>query len=183
MNTRKRWTSFLAFAAVPASVLATVLTLGQEARAEVDQLVSQHVNQRTDQTADQPIGEATPTPELVSIQFDRVYVPEDFDSDDHVKIVAKGTFPNKCYRVASTQVDVSHEAMRIQLTPVAFKYSGFCIQVETEFVRVIDVGDLKVGTYVIYQKGTRGQDRELGSITVKDPGTAATPAVSDGTLY
>lgn len=85
--------------------------------------------------------------------FNTVYVPGGFDSNDNVQIVGEGMFRNTCYRPAPTTVKVDHEKKVITLGPVAYEYSGLCLQVVLQFDRVVDVGILEPGTYTILHEG------------------------------
>lgn len=109
-------------------------------------------------------------------KFDKVYVPVGFDSNDHVQIVGEGVFENACYRPAPTSVKIDEATKTVNLSPVAYKYSGLCAQVVLPFQRTIDIGVLKIGVWKI----TQGSDPKIiAEIPVK-PALALAP---DDYLY
>lgn len=112
---------------------------------------------------------AEAAPVRVPATFNKVYVPNGFDSNDQVQIVGEGLFRNTCYRHTQPTVTVNHETKQILVGPAAYEYSGFCLQVVLPFERVLDVGILKTGTYEILQTTDK---TKLGAITIK-------PALTD----
>jgi hypothetical protein len=100
--------------------------------------------------------------------FNTIYVPKGFDSNDNVQIVGEGMFKNTCYRPAETTVQVDHEKKTITVGPVAYEYSGMCLQVVLPFDRVLDLGMLKAGTYSVIQ-ATDGS--MLGTVQVAEART------------
>lgn len=109
------------------------------------------------------------SPAQVPALFTKVYIPKGFDSNDHVQILGEGTFRNTCYRHANTTVKIDEAQKTISLGPVAYEYSGFCLQVILPFERVVDIGLLKAGLWKVVQ----GSD----SSTVGE--IAVTPALID----
>ena len=108
---------------------------------------------------------ASPEPVRVGATFSNVYIPEGFDSNDHVQIVGEGLFRNTCYRPAPGSLKVDESTKTISVGPVAYEYSGFCLQVILPFNRVVDVGILKPGTWQVVQ--TAGPTvQQLGEIHV-----------------
>jgi hypothetical protein len=105
-----------------------------------------------------------------AVTFDRVYVPNGFDSNDLVQIVGEGTFANACYRPAEVSVRVDQAAKKIYLGPAAYKYSGFCLQVVLPFERTIDLGLVPAGDYTIVgeESAANNRDKVLGTIKVKE---------------
>jgi hypothetical protein len=95
--------------------------------------------------------------------FNTIYVPRGFDSNDNVQIVGEGMFKNTCYRPAETSVVIDHDKKTITVGPVAYEYSGMCLQVVLPFDRVLDLGMLKAGTYTVIQ-ATDGTN--LGTVSV-----------------
>jgi hypothetical protein len=102
-------------------------------------------------------------PVRVPALFSKVYVPNGFDSNDQVQFVGEGMFRNTCYRHANTTVRVDESQKTVFVGPVAYEYSGFCLQVILPFERVVDVGILKAGTWKIVQVNGAHQ---LGEIKV-----------------
>lgn len=90
-------------------------------------------------------------PGLVRTSFQTSYIPDGFDSNDHVQVTGEGYFPNTCYRPASIDLRIDHKRKTIQLVPLAYYYGGYCAQMIVPFDRTIDIGILKTGKYHIYQ--------------------------------
>ncbi len=106
---------------------------------------------------------ATSSPTQVGVTFSKVYTPVGFDSNDHVQFVGEGMFKNSCYRPAPTTVAVDAATKTIKVGPVAYEYSGFCLQVLLPFDRVVDVGILPAGTWQI----TQADNKKVDEIVVK----------------
>jgi hypothetical protein len=102
-------------------------------------------------------------PVRVPALFGKAYVPNGFDSNDNIQFVGEGMFRNTCYRHANTTVRVDESQKTVFVGPVAYEYSGFCLQVILPFERVVDVGILKAGTWKIVQANGAS---ELGEIKV-----------------
>ncbi|MES2854446.1 MAG: hypothetical protein V4692_01225, partial [Bdellovibrionota bacterium] len=79
-------------------------------------------------------------PGKVEVKFEKIYTVNGFDSNDQVQLIAEGSFKNSCYRPASPTVKVIDSEKTIELTPMAYEYSGMCLQVVLPFQRVIDIG-------------------------------------------
>ncbi len=114
-------------------------------------------------------------PTRVAATFNKAYIADGFDSNDLVQITGEGKFRNTCYRHAETSVKVDEVTQTIWLGPVAYEYSGLCLQVVLPFQRVIDVGLLKPGRWTVEQ----GKHERLGEFTVK----AASSNSADDFLY
>jgi hypothetical protein len=118
---------------------------------------------------------ASPEPVRVGATFAKIYIPEGFDSNDQVQIVGEGMFRNTCYRPAPGAVKVDDITKTILVGPVAYEYSGFCLQVILPFNRVVDVGMLKPGTWKVVQRAG-ATVQPLGEINIT---TALTNAPDD----
>lgn len=116
------------------------------------------------------------SPGRVGVNFNRVYVPEGFDSNDNVQFVGEGLFANSCYRPAQTKVTVDDTTKTITVSPAAYEYEGLCLQVILPFDRVVDVGILKGGDYTILRANS---NEELGELHVNQ----ATTRSADDFLY
>lgn len=116
------------------------------------------------------------SPSRVGVSFNRVYVPEGFDSNDNVQFVGEGFFANSCYRPAQTTVKVDEKAKTITVSPVAYEYEGLCLQVILPFDRVVDLGPLPAGDYTIVREKS---NEELGQVNVAQ----ATTRSADDFLY
>lgn len=106
-------------------------------------------------------------PEKVPVFFDKLYISDGFDSNDHVDILGHGMFNNSCYRYAETKVYINQSAMRIQVQPIAYKYPGYCLQMMVPFWKVFDVGILKAGHWEVYQ----GENEKIGSFDISQATT------------
>jgi len=122
------------------------------------------------------LASADSDPVMTGINFNRAYVPNGFDSNDQVEIVGAGIFSNSCYRYAETKVDVDQVDKTITLTPSAYMYTGYCLQVLMPFDHSINLGLLKEGTYKVKEALN---PEVLGSINVR----AATKPEADDYLY
>ena len=103
-------------------------------------------------------------PDIVPVTFDRVYVPDGFDDNDHIQVIGEGFFPNSCYRYAFTKVDVNHNDKIITLQPFAYKYDSICIQMLINYNHPLDLGVLPAGRYNIISYGS---NKSLGHISVR----------------
>lgn len=121
---------------------------------------------------------AQTAPSKVGALFNKMYVPGGFDSNDHIQFVGEGHFRNSCYRPAPEAVRIDQESQVISVGPVAYEYSGFCLQVILPFQRVVDVGILKPGKWTVLE--TDGTSTlELGEISIA-PALSNSP---DNSLY
>lgn len=102
-------------------------------------------------------------PQLVTGVFHTGYVPDGFDSNDRVQVVAEGYFSNTCYRTAGYESKVDVNKKVIEVASRAYKYKGMCLQMIVPYSQVINVGLLEAGVYTVKDKnhGT------LGSLKVK----------------
>ncbi len=114
-------------------------------------------------------------PKRIAALYNKIYVADGYDTNDHVQITGEGMFRSTCYRHAETTVHVDEAKQVISLGPVAYEYSGYCLQFILPFQRIVDVGILKPGKWSIHQGG--GQ--VLGSFTVKP----ATSNSADDFIY
>jgi hypothetical protein len=92
-------------------------------------------------------------PRTIEAPLQKFFVPNGFDDNDNVEIVAHGEFPNSCYRVENAQAKVNHEAKTIEVSVSALQYDGeICAQVVTPYIKPISVGILGKGGYKIEAK-------------------------------
>lgn len=122
---------------------------------------------------------AQTAPTLVNSAFDTGYIPEGFDTNDRIEMVAEGVFPNTCFRPASVRVDVNHDTKTIEVGSAAYHYDGFCLQMLLPFDQTIELGLLQNGTYQVRQKVVSGPESFLGEVKVK----SATNSGADDFLY
>lgn len=115
-------------------------------------------------------------PAEVPASVHTTYVPEGFDTNDRVQIVAEGTFANACYRPGAVIATVDADKKVISLDASAYYWDGVCAQVLVNWHQVVDLGNVELGAYKIVQKGT---DDRMGSLNVK----LATNSGPDDYLY
>lgn len=120
--------------------------------------------------ADAPVG-----PIVVGTNYHTGYIPDGFDTNDHVQLVAEGMFSNSCYKPAPVDVKIDNEKKEIQVNAAAYKYNGLCLQMLVPYHQVLDVGVLQAGTYKVIQ----GDSEKLGDIKVR----VATNSSPDDYLY
>ncbi|MEQ1877273.1 MAG: hypothetical protein ABL958_11540 [Bdellovibrionia bacterium] len=93
----------------------------------------------------------TSDPQLMSVKFSDGFIPDGFDTNDNVQIVAEGWFHNSCFRPGLTGVTVDSAKKLIHVDPTAYVYGGFCLQVMVNYTEVMNVGFLEAGKYKIVQ--------------------------------
>lgn len=107
---------------------------------------------------------ASSLPSIVPNDFTHIYVADGFDDNDNIQITGAGSFPNSCYRYASTKVEVNNSDKIITLHTFAYKYETQCIQMVMPFYHPVDLGLLAAGDYSI----VRGSDKKnIGRINVR----------------
>lgn len=95
-------------------------------------------------------------PQVIVAPVAKLLVPQGFDSNDRVEIVARGTFENSCMRVgqASQEVDVENKVIRVKVLSYDYsKLDVMCAQMETPFIQSVNVGVLPSGTYRVELEG------------------------------
>ena len=122
-------------------------------------------------------GFAADGPRTVPTSFHTSYLPEGFDSNDHVQIVGEGNFTSTCYRPATAEYSIDHKNHLIEVLPKSYEYDGLCIQMMVPWHQVLDLGLLQAGKYKIIERGS--QDSQLGSLNVR----VATNSDPDDFLY
>ena len=115
-------------------------------------------------------------PKKISSQFNKIYAPGGFDSNDHVQIVGEGVFHNSCFRQAETVIKIDNEKKQVSVFPVAYEYPGICLQFMVPFQHVVDIGILGEGNWEIIQ-GTL--PAKIGSVQIRQSVTDA----ADDFLY
>lgn len=115
-------------------------------------------------------------PTIINANFHTSYIPNGFDTNDHIQLVGEGTFSSDCYRPAKYEVDVKHDLKKVYITPKAYEYNAVCSMMLVPYSQVIDVGLLKVGNYEVVQTT---DSQLLGNVNVK----TATNSEADDFLY
>lgn len=99
--------------------------------------------------------------------MDKLYIPEGYDSNDSIQLVAAGEFKNSCYQTGIIQSKVNASKNEITLALTAYLYEGRCLKVEVPFFQTVYLGRInKSGNYKI-KDGYDG--RLLGNIRVGKP--------------
>lgn len=106
-------------------------------------------------------------PLKVPAYFQTIYVPEGYDSNDHIQIVGEGKFSNSCFRQAETRVRIDEAQQKIFLGPVAYSYPGICLMVILPYQKTIDVGILKPGTWEVVQDTNKKVVSEIKVLQAK----------------
>ncbi len=110
------------------------------------------------------------SPLLTSMTIGKTYIPDGFDDNDNVQLVAEGYFPNSCYRPAPSNRSIDLKKKEITLSPMAFKYDGVCLMVILPFEISFQLGPLKKGAYSIKQPdGTLLGTLNVGRSTKSEP--------------
>lgn len=108
------------------------------------------------------IGLAQPT--LIETSFHTSYIPNGFDTNDQVQIVGEGLFPDTCYRPATPEVVIDHDAKTVTITPRAYRYDGMvCADMVVEYHQVLNLNLLHAGDYKIAQRNVK---QEFGQIEI-----------------
>jgi len=84
-------------------------------------------------------------PKLVTTGVSSVFVPLGFDDNDNVQVVIEGYFPNTCYKLGPSNIEVEDE--KVKITPLAYFYAGPCLQMMVHYEKAVNLGLLKAGKY------------------------------------
>jgi hypothetical protein len=86
---------------------------------------------------------------LRPIAFEAFYVPQGFDDNDNVQVVAEGHFPDSCYRLGEVLYSVDKPTRTVHVQATAYKVEGLCAQITVPFSRVINLGRLDHVSYQV----------------------------------
>lgn len=101
---------------------------------------------------------ASALPQEINAPVTKIFVPQGFDDNDNVEVIAQGYFPDTCYRVGHGKAEIDHEQRAVRLEVSAYRYPGqMCIQALTPFIVPIKVGLLQQGDYKVKVGGTEAQ--------------------------
>lgn len=101
-----------------------------------------------------------------------VFIPNGFDDNDNVQIVLKGSLPSTCWKVTGVSV-IKESDYSFSIEPTSSEANRVCMPVAIPFHRVVDLGTLNSGNYLIrvghqkmpytlsVAKSTSGQKDEL----------------------
>lgn len=106
-------------------------------------------------------------------RFEAVYIPNGYDSNDHVQIMAEGWFNDDCRRLNETSVAIDFSSQVIHLKPTAAVLDVICHPAVKHFEAVVSLGRLPAGDYLI----TQGDDHEAIGRLVVQP--AKTDSIDD----
>lgn len=119
-----------------------------------------------------------PQPSVVDSNYHTGYIPDGFDTNDHVQMVGEGVYSNTCFRPASYDIKVNHAEKKVMLTPKAYKYDGMCLMMLVPYSQTIDLGILKAGRYEVIQKDESSASK-LGDVAIR----VAANSSADDYLY
>jgi len=106
-------------------------------------------------------------PELVKVLPQQVFAPSGFDDNDNAQVVVTGTLSSTCYKAGPATAKVDQTAKKIYVETQAYFYPGcWCLQVETPFSTVLDLGPIASGTYEVVGYAQNGTTRTLGNLPV-----------------
>ena len=80
----------------------------------------------------------------IDAPVDKIFIPQGFDDNDNVEVVAHGDFMNGCYRVGKSDSFVDEDAKRITIEVSAYRYQhekdqdAVCMQVMTPFITLVE---------------------------------------------
>lgn len=110
-------------------------------------------------------------PVLSAASYEAVYIPNGFDSNDNVQLMAEGIFPTNCYKIAQPKARIDQTKKIILLDARAYRYSGQCDSIEISFQQEVNLGIIKSpGNY----KVKTSQGKLIGNILIK-PATTDRP--------
>jgi hypothetical protein len=93
------------------------------------------------------------SPRVIQAPLQTFYVPNGFDDNDNIEIVAHGEFPNSCYRVGKAEARIVPETNTVEVSVSALQYDGeICAQVVTPYIKPISLGLMVKGNYSIKAK-------------------------------
>jgi hypothetical protein len=98
-----------------------------------------------------------------------LFVPHGFDNNDNIELVVAGKFPNTCFGLGKTEVEVQGETIRVKITSLFrdIPYPQNCQPISVPFTQTLTVGNLQAGTYqVLINAGTEYELKD--SITVAE---------------
>ncbi|TVQ79971.1 MAG: hypothetical protein EA369_03640 [Bradymonadales bacterium] len=105
------------------------------------------------------------SPVLVPAPIKNVYIPMGFDDNDITQVVVEGSFESACYRAGPSHVWKDPLQNRIAFHLEAYYYpEGFCAEVMTPYLEVIDIGELSKGVHQIFLRP------ELQGLELKEVG-------------
>lgn len=111
-------------------------------------------------------------PEKIQAPLQTFFIPAGYDDNDSIEVIAKGEFPNSCYRVSDAEATVDPTTRTISVAVSALKYEEeICAQVVTPFIKPINVGLLSTGSYSISAKQAPGlmKSFEVSRRTTESP--------------
>lgn len=86
---------------------------------------------------------------IVPVNITKIYAPLGYDNQDRAQIVVTGTLPTDCYRLTST-IAVLEGTKTIRITQYATPGQNYCTDPARSYQQVVELGELKSGTYHLY---------------------------------
>ncbi len=113
--------------------------------------------------------------EIVTAEAQQLFVPTGFDDNDKAQVVVDGYYPNSCYRLEPSVLEVDLDKKLITIEAKARVVSGFCLQVLVPYSDVVELGILPRGQYTV-----RTSDLRLEKTLVVSESQSLGP---DDTMY
>lgn len=92
--------------------------------------------------------------EEVSINYDHIYIPRGFDSNDNSEIVITGRLPSTCYLKPKGEVNIKDNKITVKaMATEVYGDDVSCIQAVVPYMITVSLGQLKQGFYEIIING------------------------------
>jgi hypothetical protein len=90
----------------------------------------------------------------VEAPVQHLFVPHGFDNNDNVEMVVTGKFPNTCFSLGKTEVEVEGEVIRITVNSL-FRGIPYpqCQPLSVPFTQTVTIGSLQAGNYKVIVNG------------------------------
>jgi hypothetical protein len=84
----------------------------------------------------------------VPAQVRKVFVPKGFDSNDNALVVVEGAYPNSCYKMGPTRVQVDNERHEVSVEVSAYYTTrSYCLMLYIPFTQTVNIGVLPAADY------------------------------------
>ena len=112
---------------------------------------------------------------MVDIQPQTVFVPNGFDNNDEVVVVADGYLPDSCHRLTAPEIKIDRAKKQIMVQTRANSFEGVCNDMTVPFYSTIRLGYVPKGEFNIVNR----QGQSLSGLRV----VQATTSYPDDYLY
>lgn len=124
--------------------------------------------------------------DVVTIEAERVFVPQGFDDNDTTpEVVMDFAFPNNCYNVGPAKLDhVDYEKQQIFVRQQAYKYSGcICAQLYSRHFKAVELPQLPSGNYQVLSENSHGEWIVRGTLPIAPKPERSPQETPDDYLY